>query len=176
MTWLMLLASWWFSSTVPPPSIRAARHSANLAVTCMAHWIARVGTARRCLDINAVWILVRGRASAWRHERSRPWPPPWPRLPAFFGVGTILLKVSSGECARCQHLERTTRGRCLKASGARRAALRFNSALTALRGTSLLISCRRVVSVLCVACGSYGVCVVRRSLPCECPGAPTPGR
>ena len=33
----------------------------------------------------------------------------------------------------------------------------------------------KVVSVLCVVCGSYGVRVVRRSLLSSCPGAPTPG-
>ena len=35
-----------------PRSIRAARHSANLAVTCMAHWIARSGSARQRRDVD----------------------------------------------------------------------------------------------------------------------------
>ena len=39
-----------------PPFIRAVRCSANLAVTSMAHWIARVGFARQRLDVDAVWI------------------------------------------------------------------------------------------------------------------------
>ena len=32
-----------------PPSIQAARHSANLAATCMTHWIAQVGSAIQSL-------------------------------------------------------------------------------------------------------------------------------
>ena len=35
-----------------PPNVRAARLSANLAVTRMAHWIARIGSARQRLDIS----------------------------------------------------------------------------------------------------------------------------
>ena len=46
------------------PLIRAARHSANLAVTCMAHWIAGVGFARQRLDIDAVWLPGRWPANA----------------------------------------------------------------------------------------------------------------
>ena len=56
-----------------PPFIRAARHSDNLAVSCMAHLIARRGSARQRLDTDVVWILRRGPANARRHERARPW-------------------------------------------------------------------------------------------------------
>ena len=50
---------------MPPRSIRAARHSANLAVTRMAHWIARIGSARQRWDVDA-WIPGRGRVIAGR--------------------------------------------------------------------------------------------------------------
>ena len=44
-----------------PPLIWAARHSANLAVNYMAHWSARVGSARqRSLDIDGPGILDEG--------------------------------------------------------------------------------------------------------------------
>ena len=35
-----------------PRSVRAAMHSANLEVTCMAHWIARIGSAKQRRDID----------------------------------------------------------------------------------------------------------------------------
>ena len=53
-----------------PPSVRAARHSANLAVTRMAHRIARVDSARQRLDIDMTWIPGRGRATTRRRERA----------------------------------------------------------------------------------------------------------
>ena len=73
-----------------PPSIWAARHSANSALTCMAHWIARVDSARQRLDIHAFRIPGRGRVHARRHERARPWLLPVPVLPA--------TQVSEGFC------------------------------------------------------------------------------
>ena len=51
------------------PFVGAASHSANLAVACVSHWIARPGSAWQRLDIDAVWIL--GRANARRQERVR---------------------------------------------------------------------------------------------------------
>ena len=59
-----------------PQSIRAARQSANLAVSRMAHWIARVGAARQRLDVDDVWLPVSERALDARREhfhRQRHW-------------------------------------------------------------------------------------------------------
>ena len=39
-----------------PPNVRAARHSANLAVAHMALWIARVGSARQRRDVDGTWL------------------------------------------------------------------------------------------------------------------------
>ena len=54
------------------PNFRKARLTAISAVTRVAHWIARVGSARQRLDIDSTWILGRGRATARRRERERP--------------------------------------------------------------------------------------------------------
>ena len=162
-----------------PPSVRAAKHSANLAVTHMAHWIARVGSARQRRDIDATWIPGRGRAAAMRRERERPWPLPLPLLPAIQRRGHNFVDSASGRfCTLCQHPERTTRGRCPGASGARArgAALKFRLGGSAGHRIVDLLQGGKVVSVLCAVCGSYGGRVVRRSLLSSCPGAPTPGR
>ena len=99
-----------------PSSARAAGRSANLAVTRMTHWIARVGSARQRLDTDMTWIPGRGRATTRLSERARPWP-----LPAIQrGVHTFVDSASGCVCSLCQHPERTTRGRCQ--SGRRSAA------------------------------------------------------
>ena len=36
-----------------PPNVRAAKLSANLAVTFMAHWITQVGSARHRFDVDS---------------------------------------------------------------------------------------------------------------------------
>ena len=101
-----------------PPIIGAAKHSANLAVTCMAHWIARVGSATQRLDSDATWIAGRGRANAKRHERARSWHFPLLVLPTIQRRGRNSVESISGRaCTLCQH---TTRGKCPGASGARR--------------------------------------------------------
>ena len=64
----------WLMEHRGPQSMRAARHSANLAITCITHWIARIVSARQRGDIDNVWIPGRGRAIAGRRERARPWP------------------------------------------------------------------------------------------------------
>ena len=157
-----------------PPSVRAARHSANLAV-----WIARVGSVRQRLDIDATWLPRRGRAAAMRHVRERPWPLPLPLRPAIQRRGHLFADSTSGRfCTRCQRPERTTRDWCPGASGTRAldAALRLR-----LGGSSghRIVDLRhggKVVAALCAVCGSYGGRVVRLSLLSRCPGAPTPGR
>ena len=84
-----------------PPNIREARLTAVSAVTRMVHWIARVGSARQ-------------------RERVRPWPLPLPALPTTWRRGHTFVDSASGRiCARCQHPERATRGRCPGAAGAR---------------------------------------------------------
>ena len=116
-----------------PPSIRAARRSDNLAVTRMAHWIARIGSARQRRDIDEIWIPGRGRPTAVRRERGRPWPLPLPALPTI-----------------------RRRGHTFVGSALARLHGRNKSGLTALRGTESLISCREARWSQCSA-----PCVVR---------------
>ena len=59
--WLMLLASRCFFDA-PCPALMSGwqRHSPNQAVTCVAHWIERVGSARQRLDIDGSGCLDEG--------------------------------------------------------------------------------------------------------------------
>ena len=140
-----------------PPNVRAASLSANLAVTRMAHWIARVGSARQRLDFDSTWIPARGRATTegaserdlgpCRCQRSRP---------------------SSEEGARWSRAPQGAYARSASTQSARhvlgaqapqapeRAVQRHNSGMTALRATELLISCREARWFQCSLCGSYG--------------------
>ena len=133
----------------PCSVIRAARRSANLAVTCMAHWIARLGCAKQRLDIDAVWIPGRSRRNSRRHECARPW--------ASNDVGTILLKVSLGACARPVSIlsVRRVEDVCVRRAPARDAA--FSSALTTRRGTESSISCKEATSPCSALCAAPAV-------------------
>ena len=145
---------------------RSAEHSRSEAVTRMAHWIARVGSAS--LDIDSAWIP--GRATARRRERERPWPLPVPALPTSWRRGHTFVDSARGRiCALCQHPERVTRGRCPGAAGARErgAAQRFWLDGSACHIIVDLLQGYKVVSVLCVVCGSYSGRVVRKSLRYE---------
>ena len=136
-----------------PPNIREARLTASSAVTRMAHWIARVGSARQRLDIDSTWLPGRGRATARERERERLWPLPLPALPTIWRRWRTFVDSASGRIReRCQHPERATR--------------RNGSGLTALRATELLISCRE----------ARWCRVVRKSLLDTCPGTPPPGK
>ena len=149
-----------------PRSIRAARHSANLAVTCMAHWIARSGSARQRRDVDDLWILGRGRAFAGRRVRARPWLLPLPALPTIRRRGHTFVDSASGRvCTRWWHPERSTRG----GARARGAALQIRLDGSAGHRIVDLLQGGKVVSVLCGR-------VVRQSLLGNCPGAPTPER
>ena len=131
------------------------------------------------MDIDSTWIPGRRRATARRRERARPWPLPLPALPAIQRGGHTFVQSASGlVCSLCQHPERTTRGRCPSASGARArgAALQLRLDGSASHRIVDLLQGGKVVSVLCVVCGSYGGGVVPRSLLSNCPGAPTSGR
>ena len=157
-TWPMLLASWWVLEHRAPPNIREARLTTVSAVIRMVHWIARVGSARQ-------------------RERVRPWPLPLPALPTTWRRGHTFVDSASGRiCARCQHPERATRGRCPGA-----ACARVRDAAQRLVGSAGhrivdLLQGGKVVSVICVVCGSYGGRVVRKSPLDKCPGTPPPGR
>ena len=150
-----------------PPNIREARLRAISAVTRMAHWIARVGSARERLDIDSTWLPGRGCATARQGERERPWPLPLPALPTIWRRGHTFVDNTSGRtCAGCQHPERATRGRCPGAAGAgvRDAAQRLRLDGSAGHRNVDLLQGGKVVSVICVVCGSYGGRVVRKSL------------
>ena len=149
-----------------PPKVRAARHSANLAVTHMAFWIARVGSTRQRRDVGGTWLPRRGQAAAMRRERERPWPLPLPLLPPFQRRGHNLTDSATGRfCTLCQRPERTTRGWCLGASGtrARGAALKLRLSGSPGHRVVDLWQGGKVAAVLCAVCGSYGGRVVRQS-------------
>ena len=159
-----------------PRRIRAARHSANLAVTCMAHWIARIGSARQRRDIDDVWLPGRGRALAARRERTRPWPLPLPvRLTVRSRGHTFVDSASKRLCALCQHPELLVRGRFPGTAGSR---VRCAAQQIGLEGSTAhtIVDLRQGGKVVCAVCGWYGGRVVRHSLLSTCPGAPTPGR
>ena len=123
----MLLASWWCGCTVRRPSSGGEALGQCGRHMHMAPWTACVGSARQRLDISG-WLPGRGRTKSRRHERLRPWPFPLPALPPMQRQGHSFVESFPGRvCARCQHPERLTRGRCLGASGvrARGAALQF---------------------------------------------------
>ena len=162
-----------------PPSIRAARLSAGLAVGRMAQWIARVGSIRQRQDVDETWLPGRGRVAARGRVRARPWPLPPPLLPAVQLRGHHFVDGAAGRiCVRCQHPERTSRGKCPGTSGTRARSAAVQHRLEGAAGHRIvdLVQGGKVVSVLCAVCGSYGGRVVRRSLLSSCPGAPTPGR
>ena len=161
-----------------PPNIREAVLTAISAVTHMAHWIALVGSARQRLDIGSTWLFGRGRAIARQRERERPWPLPLPALPTIWRRGHTFVDSASGRiCARCQHPECATCGRCPGAAGARASDAAQRLRLDGFAGTTVdLLQGGKVVSAICVVCGSYGGRVVRKSLLDKCPGTPPLGR
>ena len=140
------------------PNIREARLSANLAVTRMAHWIARVGSARQRLDIYSTWLPGCGRATARRREREGPWPLSLPALPTIWRPHLLALPASRA------------RGKCQGAAGARvrGAVQRFRLDGSAGHKIVDLLQGGKVVSLLGGVCGSYGGRVVRRSLLGKC--------
>ena len=151
----MQLASWWVLEHRASPNVWAARLSANLAVTRLAHWIAPVGSGRQRLDIDSTWIPGRGRATTRRRERARPWSLPLPALPAIQRGGHTFVQSATGlVCSLCQHPERTTRGRC-------------PGRLDGSAATELFISCREPrwfqCFAPCVVCSVVVWCEVRCS-------------
>ena len=97
-----------------PPNIREATLTAISAVTRMAHWIARVGSARQRLDIDSAWLPGPGRA-----RDSASVSDPAPSVTCASGHLETRAHVCSGRtCERCQHPERATRGRCPGAADA----------------------------------------------------------
>ena len=116
----------------------------------------------RHAHVHSTWLLGRGRATARRRGRERPWSLPLLAHPNIWRRGHTFVDSASRRIrALCQHPERATRGRCPGAVGAQAqqapecAAQRNGSGLTALRTTELLISCREArwcqCSTSCVA-------------------------
>ena len=97
-----------------------ARLSANLAVTRVAHWIARIGSARQRLDIDSTWIPGRARATTRRRERARPWPLPLPAPPAIQRGGHTFVQSASGRFCSAPRAHNTW-------LAPKRAAQRYNS-------------------------------------------------
>ena len=87
--------------------------------------------------------------------------------------GTRLLTAPQGAFARTVSILSARRAGGAQARQALECVTRRNgSGLTALQATELLTSWQggKVVSVICVVCGSYGGRVVRKSLLNTCPG------
>ena len=103
-------------------------------VTCMAHWIPRIGSARQRRDIDDISIPGRGRPISGRCERARPWPLPLPALPAILRQGHSFVGSAATQSAR--HA-----AGALAQQAPACAAQRYNSSWTAPWGTELLISC-----------------------------------
>ena len=114
MTWLMRLASWWFWSTVPREACeRRGSRPTNLAVTRVAHGIARIGSARQRRDIDDGWI----RASVcWT---TRAFATLAPALATIRRRWHTYVDSAGRVCTLCQHPARLTRGSCPGEAGAR---------------------------------------------------------
>ena len=163
MIWRMLIASWWCRRTVPRPSFvrRGTR--------------ARVGSERQCLEIDWLWLPGRRRAKSRKHERLRLWPLPLPGLPPIQRRVAVSSKVSSGAFARVENISSDRREASVRflPTCARRVAQQFRlDGSSGHRFVDLWLG-GKLVSVFCVARGSYVGRVVQRSLLDECLGAST---
>ena len=127
-----------------PQRIRAARHSPNLAVTSMAHWISRIGSARQRRDIDDDWHPWLGRALAVRRERARPWPLPLPARPTVWSRGHTFADTASGRvCALCQRPELSARGGCSSTAGSRARGAAQQIRLDGSTGDTLVLAWRQ---------------------------------
>ena len=150
------------------------RRSPSLLLGGAAWFPPSLGGVAFLLLLGAAFLLL-----ARQRERERPWPLPLPALPTIWRRGHTFVDSASGRmCARCHYPERATRGRCHGAAGAgvRDAAQRLRLDGSAGHRFVDLLQGGKVVSVICVVCGSYGGRVVRKSLLDKCPGTPPRGR